>query len=211
MDQINREIEKNRLINNLRMQGFPLLIVDAFERVRREDFVLEEYKDHAYIDDALPLDGPGSTISQPSTIAFMLSLLELMPGQKVLEIGSGSGYVLALIAEIIKYGEVYGLEINNGLVNESTRRLEDYPCIRVLKKSGISGFPEKSPFDRILVSATADENTAKILIQQLKEGGILVIPIDHSILQIRIERNRIKKEEYEGFVFVPLRKKEFYY
>src|SRR3989344_3364583 len=102
-------MNKAQLLKSLKAQGFPEKILDAFGEIHREDFVPENLKEYAYYDEALPLES-SATISQPYTIAFMLNLLELKKGQKILEIGSGCGYVLALLNEITK-GKIYGIEI----------------------------------------------------------------------------------------------------
>src|SRR3989338_8202042 len=101
-------MEKPELIKYLR-ENFQSKIADAFQKVRREDFLPEHLKPYAYENMALPLE-EGSSLSQPKTIAFMIELLELTPNQKILEIGSGSGYVLALLSELIKEGKIYGME-----------------------------------------------------------------------------------------------------
>src|SRR3989344_8725032 len=108
------EIQHESLIKVLKEKGFSGNIISAFEKVKRESFIPEQFSAYAYDDMALALDD-GSTISQPSTIAFMLNLLDLKQNQKILEIGSGSGYALSLISNIIKNGEVYGMELNRGL------------------------------------------------------------------------------------------------
>jgi len=108
-------MDKSQLIESLKMRGFSKEIISSFEKVRREDFVPEDMKKIAYEDTSLPI-GEGQTISQPYTIAVMLSLLDLKKGQKILEIGSGCGYVLALVSELIGKGEkVYGIEIIKSL------------------------------------------------------------------------------------------------
>ena len=103
-------MNKQALINSLKQKGFSRRILNAFEKVKRENFIPDKLKKYAYEDTALPI-GEAQTISQPYTIAMMLSMLELKKGQKVLELGSGCGYVLALISEIVgDKGRVYGIE-----------------------------------------------------------------------------------------------------
>jgi len=105
-------MDKTALISKLTRSGLSDLIVNAFSKVKRENFVPEKFASYAYEDVALPT-AEGSSISQPSTVAFMLNLLEPKQGQKILEIGSGTGYVLALMSEIVKDGKIYGVEIKN--------------------------------------------------------------------------------------------------
>ena len=193
---------KQELLENLRANGFSESIIKAFEKIKREDFIPPQYKALAYEDIALPLEG-GATISQPYTIAFMLSLLELKRGQKILEIGSGSGYVLALISEIILDGEIYGLEIIKSLAEKSKNLLKKDKSIKIINQDGSNGLPEHAPFDRILVSASAEELPLN-LYAQLKNNGILVAPIKESIFQIKEQNSKIKLKEFPGFVFVPL-------
>src|SRR3990172_781620 len=124
-------MDKSQLIESLKMRGFSKEIISSFEKVRREDFVPEDMKKIAYEDTSLPI-GEGQTISQPYTIAVMLSLLDLKKGQKILEIGSGCGYVLALVSELIGKGEkVYGIEIIKSLFEKSAENLRNYKNIKV--------------------------------------------------------------------------------
>jgi len=197
-------MDKQQLLESLKYNGFHEKIINAFAKVKREDFIPEQYQNLAYEDIALPLEQV-ATISQPYTIAFMLNLLELQPNknQKILEIGSGSGYVLALISEIIKKGKIYGIEIISSLANKSKKLLKRDKKITILNKDGSNGLPEKAPFDRILISASANEIPSH-LYQQLKNNGILVAPVRDSIFQIRKKNKKIEIKEFPGFVFVPL-------
>ena len=199
-------MHKEGLIESLKSQGFSSKIVEAFKRVKREDFVPDNLKYLAYEDNALPLEH-GATISQPYTIAFMLNLLELKlnKNQKILEIGSGCGYVLALINEIIKKGRIFGMEIIPSLAKKSKQYLKDYKNIEIINQDGSDGLLRYAPFDRILISAAANEVPA-YLYPQLKNNGILVTPVRNSIFQIK-KKNKITKREFPGFVFVPLVKK----
>lgn len=186
-------------------------IIKAFEKVNRKDFVRSEYVRRAYDDIPLPI-GYNQTISQPTTVAFMLELLELKEGLKVLDVGSGSGWTTALLANIVgKKGEVVGVELIPELVNFGRENIGKY-CngsnVNIFPAEGTIGYPLKSPYDRILVSASADEIPLE-LIKQLKVSGVLVIPVKNSIYKLIRKSNDISdvsKEEYPGFVFVPLRK-----
>ena len=201
-------MNKEQLLQSLQARGFPKKILEAFSKVPREEFIPEEIIDKAYEDTALPI-GKGQTISQPYTIAIMLSELDPKTGQKILEVGSGCGYVLALLSEIVgKGGKVFGLEIVKELAEKSKENLHEYKNVRVLHKSGFEGFPDKAPFDRILISAAIRE-IPEPLISQLKVGGILVAPKGSRFEQDIIAIKRKSKAEFEllkripGFVFVP--------
>lgn len=198
-------MNKTQLIESLKKQGFPQHILRAFEKVKREDFVPEQYKEYTYDDGPLPI-GHGQTISQPYTISFMLNLLELTPNskQKILEIGSGSGYVLALINNITN-SKVYGVEIIKELAEKSKQTLKKYKNITVISKSGKNGLPKYTPYDRILISAACpDLETVKNLTKQLKENGIIVASVKWSVFKIKKQKGKITTQEYPGFVFVPL-------
>ncbi len=207
-------MNKQELVDSLKEKGFPKPILDAFSRVKRENFIPEKLRAYAYEDTALPI-GKGQTISQPYTIAVMLSLLELKKGQKVLEIGSGCGYVLALISEIVgTKGEVFGVEIVKELAEISKINLEKekrYRNIEVYNRDGSFGLEEKSPFDRIIISAACEEIPER-LVSQLKEKGIIVAPVgryEQSLMAFEKTKGRMKlKKEIPGFVFVPFVKKE---
>lgn len=195
-------MNKKQLLESLKKQKFQEKIIEAFKKIKREEFIPEHLENLAYEDIALLLE-EGATISQPYTIAFMLNLLELRECQKVLEIGSGSGYVLALISKIIKKGEIYGIEIIKSLAEKSKNLLFKDKKITVLDRDGSNGLLEAAPFDRILISASSN-NIPYHLIDQLKYEGIIVAPVKNSIFQIKKHGDKITTKEYEGFVFVPL-------
>ena len=197
-------MNKKELINSLKNAGFSKSIVVAFQKVNREDFVQSEFKEHSYFDEALPI-GYGQTISQPYTIAFMLSLLNLGSNQKILEIGSGSGYVLALINEICKNKkpEIIGIERVKELAEKSAQVLKNYKNIKITSGNAFSLISKLDKFDRILVSAASD-TIPQIFIEHLKEEGILVMPVKNSIFQIKKTKKSIVKKEFPGFAFVPL-------
>lgn len=198
----------NGLINNLIKEGWlrNKRIIKSFEKIDRRDFVLPEYKNQAYYDYPLPI-GYGQTISQPSTVAFMLGLLNPRKGDKILDVGSGSGWTTALLTEIAgNKGLVYGIEIVPELVKFGKNNIAKCNFKNAqIKQAGIKiGLEEEAPFDRILVSASA-QNIPEDLLKQLKIGGIMVIPVKNSILKInKISEKEIKIDNFEGFVFVPL-------
>ncbi len=197
-------MNKDELLDSLRKKGFSESIIDAFNKVKREDFVPEHLIGYAYEDMALPVM-EGSTLSQPSTVAFMLNLLEAQEGQKILEIGSGSGYVLALLAEMNKTGKIYGVELLKELAVRSINHLTNKKNVQVIIRDGSQGLPEFVPYDRILVSASCPKVPTNLL-QQLKEDGILVAAVKQSIFQIKkLPNGETLEKEFPGFAFVPLR------
>jgi len=201
-------MNKSQLLKSLKEQGFSKQVLDAFLKVKRENFVPRNLGHLAYEDRPLPLDSnQETTISQPSTIAIMLNMLDLKQEQKVLELGSGCGYVLALIAEIVgEKGEVYGVEIMPKLAEKSRENLKNYENVHVYNKNGRQGLEQVAPFDRILISAACEEIPKKVL-EQLKYSGIVVAPIGSEYEQTlrSIQRNKNKFnpiKDIEGFMFV---------
>ncbi|MEK6945391.1 MAG: protein-L-isoaspartate O-methyltransferase [Nanoarchaeota archaeon] len=199
-------MDKSELLDSLRKQGFSEKIVNAFSTVDREKFLPQLIKFLAYDDNALPI-GHGQTISQPHTIAVMLDLLHLKKDQKVLEVGCGSGYVLALISEIVgENGKVYGLDIIRDLVERSKKPLYKYQNVQALYGDGRFGMYEKAPFDRILISA-AVTSIPDALLAQLNDEGILVAPLGSDNMQNLVSFKKSKEglsilEQVPGFVFV---------
>lgn len=194
------------LAKSLRQKGFSEAVISAFAKVQREKFVPEQYREYAYEDVALPLED-GSSLSQPYTIAFMLSLLEPKYNQKILEIGSGSGYALALISEIIKNGKIIGLELSKTLAVKSKTILSKDTNVQILNRSGFEGFAEQAPYDRILISAScSDMRIPYVIAEQLSDNGIMVSPVQTSIWQFKKTAGKLEQKEFQGFAFVPLRK-----
>lgn len=186
-------------------------IIDAFLKVRREEFFLENMKALSYEDSAFPI-GYGQTISQPSTIAVMLELLEPRPEQKILEVGAGSGYVLALLSEIVgSKGRVIGVERVPELANRAkyTLRKLGYKNIDVVLCDGSKGFESEAPFDRILVSAACPK-VPEALVKQLALHGRIVAPVgSRNMQQMQVitkdSEGNVKSFFAPGyFVFVPL-------
>jgi len=195
-------MNKKGLVNSLKNAGFGKSIINSFSRVYREDFMLPEHGKNSYEDEAFSI-GYGQTISQPYTIAFMLDLLNLNKGNRVLEIGSGSGYVLALISKIVKHSEIVGIERVKELVARSKYTLKNDKDIRIIYGNGLKEVKKLGKFDRILVSASY-EVIPKDFIGSLNDEGILVMPVCQSIFQIKKVKNKLIKKEFPGFLFVPL-------
>ena len=185
----------------------PLLLA-AMRAVPREDFVPEDIGDEAYEDYPLPI-GEGQTISQPFMVAFMIEALGLAGGEKVLEIGAGSGYASAVLSKIA--GSVFAIERIGSLAKRAASRLADlgFSNIHVRHADGIRGWWAEAPFDAILVSAGAVE-IPKVLEQQLCIGGHMVVPIGHYsqdqdlIRLTRVGETEFNKESLGPVRFVPL-------
>ncbi len=157
-------------------------VYNAMLKVPRHKFLPESVWNRAYIDSPLPI-GNNQTISAPHMNAMMCQYLELAPNQKVLEIGTGSGYHAALLAELIgSNGHVYTLERYSELAEQAKRILDllGYRNVSVITADGTSGYPSQSPYDRILVTAAGPEVPPPLLSQLSQNGGILCIPIGES-------------------------------
>ena len=181
-------------------------IIEAFEKIDRKHFIPEDFREHIYIDRPLPI-GKDQTISQPSTVAFMLERLEPQKGDKILDIGSGSGWTTALLCQIVgKEGSVLGLERHDELVEKGQKNLAGLGLgdhCRIEKAGAELGKPGEQ-FDKILVSASAEEIPEE-LFAQLKVGGILVIPVKNSIFRFKkLSDTKVEAQEFPGFIFVPL-------
>lgn len=178
-DQVDdRKAERERMVRDqIEARGIrDPSILDAMRRVLRHKLVPEGQANQAYRDSPLPI-GKGQTISQPYVVAYMTELVKPEKGMKVLEIGTGSGYQAAVLAEIVD--QVYTLEIVPELGNQSTLALKElgYGNVHVRIADGYNGWEEHAPFDAIVVTAAAD-HIPPSLIRQLKEGGRMIIPID---------------------------------
>jgi len=187
-------------------------IIAAFNAISREDFVEGEVKEFAGLDKALPI-GSGQTISQPYVVAFMLEHLNVKKGDTILDVGVGSGWTTALLSHIVgKEGRVIGIEIIPELAQQAREHVGKYSFIKkgvaeVIEGDGRKGYAKEAMYDGILVSAAAkDEELPPALKEQLKIGGKIVIPIQESIWVIEKKgENEFERQEYPGFVFVPLK------
>ncbi|OIO46467.1 MAG: protein-L-isoaspartate O-methyltransferase [Parcubacteria group bacterium CG1_02_39_15] len=184
-------------------------IIEAFRKIKRVDFLPKDLEDLAELNEALPI-GYGQTISQPLVVAFMIEQLQPQPGDKILDIGSGSGWTAALLAEIVgPEGKVIAIDIISELVEFGRKNIEKYNFVKkgvvqCVCADGSKGYPKEAPFDKILVSATAKELSSAWK-EQLKIGGRIVTPINTSIwVFLKKNEKEFTEIEYPGFVFVPL-------
>jgi protein-L-isoaspartate(D-aspartate) O-methyltransferase len=181
-------------------------IEQAFRRVKRANFVPEELRTHSDVDAPLPI-GFGQTISQPTTVQMMLEWLEPEPGDKILDVGSGSGWTSALLAHIVgPRGKVYAVEripelVDFGRDNVGRLGFKNVSFFVAGKQFGLTKY---APYDRILVSAAAQELPPG-LVRQLRIGGKMVIPVENDVLKIeKTTKDKYQKKTHPGFIFVPL-------
>lgn len=182
-------------------------LLDALRRVPRDEFVADTGSSYAWENRALPI-GHGQTISQPFVVALMTQLLELQADSRVLEIGTGSGYQAAILAELAE--EVYSVEVVPELAAAATARLArlGYGNVRVRAGNGRDGWPEAAPFDAVIVTAGAD-SIPPALVEQLRVGGRLVIPVDTGWGQdlrscVKEEDGGLREQSVLPVIFVPL-------
>lgn len=203
-----------RLIMHLRNMGITDTdTLSAMERVPRDYFVPDAVMDQAWDDTALPI-GRGQTISQPYIVAAMTAALELSDRDKVLEIGTGCGYQTAVLAHLCR--RVYTIERHKPLQKDAERRLEDLKIrnVTAIAGDGMKGWPriggiDQAPFDKIIVTAAAREKPPQALLDQLKPGGLMVIPVGGSGEQIlrryrREEDGSFSHKDLMAVRFVPL-------
>jgi protein-L-isoaspartate(D-aspartate) O-methyltransferase len=181
-------------------------VIDAFTSVRRKDFIPEQYRRYAHVNEPLPI-GEGQTISQPLTVAIMTEALQAEKGHKILEVGAGSGYHAAILSLIVgSKDRVITTEIIPGLFEFAKNNLKNYRNVTVLNTDGSQGYAAEAPYDRIIVTASAPD-VPKPLLAQLKNGGRMIIPVGDEMHLIEKEGNAIKKTFMGYFAFVPLRGK----
>lgn len=186
-------------------------IIKAFRKIKRTDFVLPGDEDAALVNAPLSI-GQGQTISQPATVAIMLENLQPEKGDRILDVGSGSGWTTALLAKLVgSSGQVFGLEILPDICDFGTGNIAKYNLdnVKNICGNGYQGLRQYAPFDKILVSAAAEKAPDRLL-QQLKIGGRMVVPIGREYREqelLIIEKIGDKKYEetsLPGFIFVPL-------
>ena len=182
-------------------------VLSAMEKVQRHLFVERNLWGVAYNDYPLSI-GEGQTISQPYIVALMTQCLRLKPTERVLEIGTGSGYQAAVLAELVE--KVYSIEIKKGLAEKAAALLKElgYRNIAVKQGDGFHGWPEHAPFDAIMVTCAPD-TIPPPLIEQLKEGGRIIIPVGDSFLHQTLTlvtkvKGKLKTERISGVRFVPM-------
>ncbi len=183
-------------------------VINTMAKIPRHLFVAEKLKDKAYEDHPLPI-GEGQTISQPYVVALMTEAIKLKPTDRVLEIGTGSGYQAAVLAEIAK--EVYTIEIRKSLADMATQRLKDlgYTNVKVRCSDGYFGWEEYAPFDAIMVTAAAN-HIPPPLIKQLKKGGRLILPLGSTFyyqtltLVTKNKDGTLRVEQMGPVAFVPM-------
>jgi len=224
------------LINSLISDGYlktPLLI-EAFKNIDRQDFVTEEYKNSAYVNEPLPI-GFEQTISQPLTVAFLMELLEPKPGEKILDIGAGSGWTSAILAYVTSgewlkskinpsaggqkskideeqggKGLVIGIECIPELKEFAEKNLAKYGFIekgivKLFSADGVKGYKKEAPYDKIIAGAAAKGDVPAEWKKQLKIGGRIVAPVGNSVVVIdKTGKGKYSRKEHFGFSFVPL-------
>lgn len=181
-------------------------VLAALLKVPRHEFVPPDMRSQAYEDRPLPI-GYGQTISQPYIVGFMTEILEPRPTDRILEIGTGSGYQAAVLAELA--AEVYSIEIVRGLAERAERTFDQLQITNVFVRSGdgYKGWPEAAPFDAIIVTC-APERVPQPLIEQLKEGGRMIIPVGRSSSQelylLEKRNGQLRRESVLAVRFVPM-------
>lgn len=202
---------RRQLVDLLRTKGITdENVLKAIDEVPRHVFLDSSFVELAYQDIAFPI-GSGQTISQPHTVAFQTQLLEIKPGMKVFEVGTGSGYQACVLAAM--GAKVISVERQKNLFHKTQDLLEKLPFrVKTFLRDGYEGFASYAPFDRVIITAGAP-TIPEELIKQLKPNGIMVIPIDdengngQKMLRItKLADGSLKQEEFGGFKFVPMLK-----
>jgi len=208
VDEYRHKGLRKKLVAQLRRKGISdERILTAIGKIPRHYFLDRAFADWAYKDQAFPI-GSDQTISQPFTVAYQTHLLGISPKDRVLEIGTGSGYQAAVLSEL--GAKVYSIERQAKLFEKTTSLLKSmgYGTIRTYLRDGMKGLPKFAPFDKILVTAAARE-VPPALLEQLQIGGCLVIPVGNDEVQIMVRITRLDEENYhtekfDHFKFVPL-------
>ncbi|MFH1637507.1 MAG: protein-L-isoaspartate(D-aspartate) O-methyltransferase [Candidatus Woesearchaeota archaeon] len=203
---------KESLFRRMEERGISKKVVKAISQVQRDKFVLKEYIKDAYADIPLPIHAQ-QTISQPSTVAIMTEALEVKAGDKVLEVGSGSGYQAAILSKLIgSRGKVFTIEIIEELARfaENNISAAGIKNVETVHGDGSLGYKKEAPYDRIIVTA-ASPCFPEDLFKQLKENGIMVVPsgglYTQSMLKVKKKKGRAITQELGWFCFVPLKGK----
>jgi protein-L-isoaspartate(D-aspartate) O-methyltransferase len=207
IDSYKHQGLRKQLVETIRQKGITdPNVLEAIGKVPRHYFFESSFLKYAYEDNAFPI-GVGQTISQPYTVAFQTQLLKVSRGQKVLEVGTGSGYQACILAEI--GAKVFSIERQKSLYDKAIKFLPTLGYrIKLFYGDGYKGLPAYAPFDKIIVTAGAPY-VPDALIEQLKPGGILVIPVGGDDVQemttiTRISESEFRRNEHGRFRFVPL-------
>jgi len=196
---------KETLERRWELEQIPKRIIKAFFSIDRKKFMHSKLKKHAYEDRAFPINH-GQTISQPTTIVHMLTLLNPQKNDKVLEIGAGSGFNAAILSKLCK--QVYTIELIPELAKKAKNSLKEIKNIKVITGNGYKGYKKEAPYDKIMVTAGATE-IPKALKEQLKEHGTLVIPLGQfpQIMKKCIkEKDKLHCTEHGEYLFVEFKK-----
>lgn len=201
--------KRRQLIESIRKNGIrDERVLKAMEELPRHFFMAKDFEEWAYVDKAFPI-GSDQTISQPYTVAYQSTLLDVQPREKVLEIGTGSGYQAAVLS--LLGGRIYTIERQRLLYDRTSKLLRKlgFGGIRVFFKDGYLGLPEFAPFDKIIVTAGAPEVPGNLL-KQLRIGGKMVIPVGKEVQKMycitRKGENEFEEKRYKDFRFVPFLK-----
>lgn len=201
-------VGRMQFLLKLRQRGISdAAVLRALDEVPREHFVQDRFADAAYADQALPI-ACGQTISQPYLVAYMTEKLGVRPDQRVLEVGTGSGYQAAILSRIAR--EVVSIERYRTLADAARARLATlgYQNVDVVLGDGLTGVPDRAPFDRIMITAAA-ETIPEALLGQLADGGVMVLPLGphmgtQRLIKLTKIANGVEREELLGVRFVPL-------
>ncbi len=200
---------REALLKSMEARGISKRVVKAVSLVPREKFVLKKYIREAYADIPLPIHAE-QTISQPTTVAIMTDALDVEEGNKVLEIGAGSGYQAAILSKLA--GKVFTIEIIKELADFAKDNLKAAAIknVKVIHGDGSLGYKKEAPYDRIIVTA-ASPSIPEELFKQLKEGGVMIVPsgglYTQSMLKVTKKKGKAVTQELGWFRFVPLKGK----
>ena len=198
------EAKRKALIKDLQESGAikSEKVAEAFLAIPRENFVPDSLKEESYDDNPLPI-GEGQTISQPTTVAIMTEALDIQEDDKILEIGTGSGYQAAILAAIANKGDIITVERIPFIFEFGKKNLRNFPNVDTYDGDGTNGYPYNAPYQKIIVTAEAKRIPARIF-AQLDELGILVIPVNGKLLKVRKVNGEQEIQDLGKFVFVPL-------
>jgi protein-L-isoaspartate(D-aspartate) O-methyltransferase len=211
MEKPALEWQKKNLISHLKSGCYlqTKKVEQAFLKIPREGFLPKDMESHAYSDQPLPI-GSGQTISAPHMVAIMTELLEPRSTDTILEIGAGSGYQAAILSQLVR--KVYTIEFYPELASLAKKNLSraGITNVEVITGDGSKGYPEKVPYDKIIVTCAIPMGVFEILGKQLKDGGIIVAPVGEAygtqmLTTAEKVRRKLEKKEHFGCVFVPLR------